>query len=166
MVVVKSKLDDYTGAIKQFLEQVVEEQRMSVYDKQPLPLHQSIENMVVYKDFDTIQYFKDMQKQLKQSQQQTQDLQKAQQYNFKAPSSNVAKGMAKVQKLGAINPDDIEPLRGSGIKPKSVVGQGVFLTNPQGTPEMSHMQRILLHHSGLGTPTTAPPNTPKVGKMY
>ena len=82
VVVVKSKLDDYTGAIKQFLEQVVEEQRNAVYDKQPLPLHQSIENMVVYKDFDTIQYFKAMQKQLKQSQQHTQDMQKVQQYKL------------------------------------------------------------------------------------
>ena len=177
VVVMKSKLDDYTGAIKQFLEQVVEEQRMSAYKKQPLPLAQTVDNMVIYQDFDTIQYFKAMKKQLQQSQQHTNELTKAQQYNFKAPASNVARGVAKVQKLGSLVAlDDLEPLPRSGLKPRGLqvprpqqqLSQSVFLTNPHDVSDLTSeqaglQQQMMMFSAGMGTPTTAPPNTPHVG---
>ena len=116
VVVMKSRLDDYADAISTFLEQVVEEQRAAIYEKQPLPLKQTLENMVIYNDFDTIQYFKAMQKQFRRAQEF--EKRSGAQYNFKAPDSNVARGVARVQKLGAlVGVEDIVPLPGSGLKP-------------------------------------------------
>ena len=116
VVVMKSRLDDYADAINTFLEQVVEEQRAAMYEKQPLPLKQTVENTVIYNDFDTIQYFKAMQRQFKRAQEF--EKRSGAQYNFKAPDSNVARGVARVQKLGAlVGIEELTPLPGSGLKP-------------------------------------------------
>lgn len=124
VVVLKSKLDDYSEAIREFLECIIEEQKRSFEGKKPASLDQSSENMVIYKDFDEIQHMKDMARAMKLGFQTLNNQSSKNQFNFK--SQGLAKGKSNIKKIGALDPGG-DGYRFRTPKKMSVGGQSVFV---------------------------------------
>ena len=174
VVVLKSKLDDYTEAIREFLENVLDERRLSLEQKIPAPLTQSTESMVIYQDIEDVQQMKEMAKVLKHNfaKLNQKEAVKNSQSSLSFRSPSLMKGPAGVKKIGALDPL-ADPYRYKTPQKMSVGGQSVFLTAPNQPQEESarstkdskrrskvHGKYVLLSDGMHMKTTSAPPNTP------
>jgi predicted oxidoreductase (fatty acid repression mutant protein) len=175
VVVLRSKLDDYSDAIREFLECIIDEQKNSFGERIPATLSQSTENMVIYRDIDEIENMKEMARAMKLGLSTLTNNTNKSLPNFR--SHGLAKGTTRIRKIGALD-SGLDGYRYRTPKKMSVGGQSIFLTDPNQTEidtVMDENHYLALTSEIIGTDpkekfmyltgnrsktTMAPPNTP------